>query len=281
MMMEKKPAAADRPDAPGNQNREINPAVRRRTLKSFLWFGAASLVPVGVWRWVRAQPPEEGLPRPFRRVLDANAALTQALVGPARLVPTFPVSKAVRQPRVNGSIGLPDDNFDVSAWKLRVENATSPGRRPTVREFTLDDLKALPRTELVFEFKCIEGWSQIQHWGGAKFSDFAAKYGLGTRSGKGPDLNHPGDLMPYVGMRTPDGAYYVGLDMPSALHPQTLLCYELNGVPLPPPHGAPLRLVIPVKYGVKSLKRIGTLQFSDTRPPDYWAERGYDYSVGL
>ena len=82
-------------------------------------------------------------------------------------------------------------------------------------------------------------------------------------------------------MNTPDKEYYVGIDMPSALHPQTLLCYEMNDKPLPLNQGMPLRMIIPVKYGIKSLKRIGTLFFSDTRPPDYWFERGYDYYSGL
>ena len=84
---------------------------------------------------------------------------------------------------------------------------------------------------------------------------------------------------------TPDGfdfftPTYVGLDMASALHPQTLLCYEINGEPLSLEHGAPLRLVTPVKYGLKSIKRIGTMTFTDERPPDFWAERGYDYYLG-
>ena len=87
--------------------------------------------------------------------------------------------------------------------------------------------------------------------------------------------------MKYVGMATPDLEYYVGVDMPSALHPQTLLCYEMNGQPLSPEHGAPLRMIIPVKYGVKSLKRISTMYFDNKRPADYWFERGYDYYSGL
>ena len=82
-------------------------------------------------------------------------------------------------------------------------------------------------------------------------------------------------------MATPDGGYYVGLDMESMLHPQTLLCYERNGAPLSQEHGAPLRLVIPVKYGIKNLKRIGKIAFSDARPRDYWAENGYDYDSGF
>ncbi len=69
--------------------------------------------------------------------------------------------------------------------------------------------------------------------------------------------------------------------MPSAMHPQTLLAYEVNEKPLPLEHGQPLRLIIPVKYGTKNLKRIGSISFSNERPPDYWAEQGYDYYSGL
>ena len=116
------------------------------------------------------------------------------------------------------------------------------------------------------ELKCIEGWSAIVHWAGVRLSDFAATY-------------HPVATR-YVGLATPDGSYYVGLDTASALHPQTLLCYEINGAPLSLEHGAPLRLVTPVKYGLKSIKRIGTMTFTDERPPDFWAERGYDYYLG-
>jgi len=69
--------------------------------------------------------------------------------------------------------------------------------------------------------------------------------------------------------------------MESAMHPQTLLCYEMNGAPLTGAHGAPLRLTIPVKYGIKNIKRIGSIQFTDNRPEDYWANEGYDWYAGL
>ncbi len=68
--------------------------------------------------------------------------------------------------------------------------------------------------------------------------------------------------------------------MASALHPQTLLAYEMAGSALTLEHGAPLRLVTPVKYGIKSIKRIGTIRFTNDRPADYWAERGYDWYAG-
>ena len=106
-------------------------------------------------------------------------------------------------------------------------------------------------------------------WGGAKLSDFAAAHAASLKD------------KPWVGLETPDGDYYVGLDRASAMHPQTLLAYEMNGQPLTDGHGAPLRLLIPVKYGVKNLKRIGKITFTDVRPHDYWAENGYDYDSGF
>jgi len=65
------------------------------------------------------------------------------------------------------------------------------------------------------------------------------------------------------------------------LHPQTLLAYEVEGEPLDLEHGAPLRLAAPSKYGIKQLKRIGTLQFTNDQPTDYWGERGYDWYAQL
>jgi len=132
------------------------------------------------------------------------------------------------------------------------------------------DIQALPKVEMIMELKCIEGWSRVLKWGGVRFQDFVAKYAPGQK-----------DPNSYVGLETPDRDYYVGLDMAAAMHPQTLLCYEMNGQPLPDEHGAPLRLVIPLRYGIKNLKRIGKIAFSNARPPDYWAERGYDYYAGF
>ncbi len=248
--------------------------VRRRMIKSFGWFALAAAVPVGVYEWITNSPKLLGVKKPFRRVLDANEQVARTYFSNTHLVPTFPVEDAAKKARVNGYDGIktpiPAD------WKLQID---VPNGEPLM--LTIDDIKALPKHEIVYEFKCIEGWSQVQHWGGARLSDFLEKHKLGSKSGNGPTLNNTDDLYKYVGLETPDKGYYVGIDMESAMHPQTLLAYELNGQPINAPHGAPLRLIIPVKYGVKNLKRIGRIFFSDTRPRDFWAERGYDYYVGL
>ena len=249
-------------------------AVRRRMIQSFSWFALAAAIPVGVYEWITHSPGAQGIKRPLRKVLEANEQIAKTYFSNTHLVRTFPVDRAAKKARVNGYDGIkspiPDD------WKLQVDRATG---EPLM--LTIDDIKALPKHELVYEFKCIEGWSEVQHWGGAQLSDFLAKYKLGTRSGNSPDPANTADLFKHVGMETPDKGYYVGIDMESALHPQTLLAYELNGQPITAPHGAPLRLIIPVKYGVKNLKRIGRIFFADERPRDFWAERGYDYYVGL
>ena len=120
------------------------------------------------------------------------------------------------------------------------------------------------------------------HFTGVRFLDFMTALSLGTRSGRPADpAGNPQDLYPYVYLATPDEGYYVGLDMASVLHPQTLLCDAMNGEKLSPDHGAPLRLYLAVKYAFKSLKRIGLIRFQDERPRDFWVERGYDWYAGL
>ena len=170
-------------------------------------------------------------------------------------------AKIIRHNSDIGSAGkLPPEN-----WKLQVKKSNGE-----TLQITLNELMALPKTEITYDFKCVEGWDQIQHWAGVKFSDFIAHYKLDAEA-----------KLQYVGLETPDKQYYVGIDMPSAMHPQTLLAYQMNDVLLSGNHGQPLRLIIPVKYGIKNLKRIGTMTFSNTRPRDYWAEQGYDYYSGL
>jgi DMSO/TMAO reductase YedYZ molybdopterin-dependent catalytic subunit len=216
------------------------------------------------------------VPWPFRRALEANEELSRDLFSSTRLAPTFSKSQ-ISALRANGDIGLGED-FDPAEWSLQVEGLASG----ETAQLSLRDIKALPRVEHTTELKCIEGWSIIVNWAGVRLADFIAKYPPATRSGEPLDMrNKPQDLPGYVSMMTPDGGYYVGLDMASALHPQTLLCYEMNGKPLTLQHGAPLRLAIPVKYGIKNIKRIGTIAFSNRRPADYWAEQGYDWYAGL
>jgi len=147
---------------------------------------------------------------------------------------------------------------------------------------TMEDVRKLPHVETVTEFKCIEGWSEIVYWGGVRLRDFLAAFpALKARDSQSASSDLVSDSPKYVGLDTPDGQYYVGIERDVAIHPQTLLAYELNGLPLTADHGAPLRLVTPLKYGIKQLKQIGRITYADVRPHDYWHEQGYDYYAGL
>ncbi|MBO0948530.1 molybdopterin-dependent oxidoreductase [Fibrella forsythiae] len=261
------------PHMPEREELTTDQQIRRRTIKSFAWFGLASLVPVGFWKYVSSQPKEGSIPAPLRAILNSNEQVANMYFSNQHLAPTFALDEAAKNVRINGREGLRSP-LDQATWQLQIQQ---PGRDNLT--LSLDDVKTLPKFDLIFDFKCVEGWSQVQHWGGARLADLITHYKLGTRTGQ--PATGEADYFNYLGMETPDKGYYVGLDIASAMHPQALLAYEMNGEPLADLHGAPLRLIIPVKYGVKNLKRIGTMTFADERPRDFWAERGYDYHVGL
>ncbi len=302
--------------SPPMSDEEARKQMGKYSRRSFLiGGGAAALGGLGFW-WLR-QPEQAGLwDSIFTRTFRTNEELSKLYYSPANLAPEFPKER-IGQLRVNGGEGM-SDGFDPATWRLQVlgvhgqqdypqykddisyETAASTAgateaekkeldakrakdaaargeltppkdKGPTSEKIpglllTLDDIKALPRTEMITELKCIEGWSTITHWAGARFSDLAA--------------NFKPAMMTYVSLVTPDGGYYVGMDMQSMLHPQTLLCYEMNFAPLAIEHGAPLRLVTPMKYGIKNIKRIGRIEFTNERPKDFWAESGYDWYSG-
>jgi DMSO/TMAO reductase YedYZ molybdopterin-dependent catalytic subunit len=248
----------------------IDQKINRRNFISFATFFGLGGAAFGGWRWLYKSPAEPagitaGAHLPLRRALNKTELFFRRVAfNENHLVKTYPIERAAKVVRHNSDIGsegrLPPDN-----WKLQVHKKSGE-----LLEVTLDELRALPKTEIIYDFKCVEGWDQISHWGGVRFIDFMNHFKLSDEA-----------KLDYVGMETPDKKYYVGIDMPSAIHPQTLLAYEVNNQLLPGKHGQPLRLIIPVKYGIKNLKRIGSITFSNTRPRDYWAEQGYDYYSGL
>lgn len=241
---------------------EVRAAMKRLSRRSFAWGAVAAVAGWIGFDKLRSMAEVDGIGGGFRAALGTNEKLFRGFYSPTRRIEEHPLNSPVGE-RVNGTYGLGDD-FAPEDWKLSLDDGKG---QPVL--ISLDEIKALPRYEMVTELRCIEGWSILVHWTGARFADFAQKYASNQVS------------RPYVAMETPDGEYYVGLDTESVMHPQTLLCYEMNGTPLTLPHGAPLRLAIPVKYGVKNIKRIGTIAFSDERPKDYWAEQGYDWYCGL
>ena len=110
---------------------------------------------------------------------SSTSDVARGLFRPSRLSPQFPRS-AARMPRVNGTIGL-DANLDPARWRLQVIGSAG---EHSPRSFTLDQIKAFPRVEMTTELRCIEGWSDVVHWAGARLADLASVTGLATRGGR-------------------------------------------------------------------------------------------------
>jgi len=156
-----------------------------------------------------------------------------------------------------------DPGVDFDRWTLTVTGAVQkPG------EYTLTQIQALPRFCQNTRHVCVEGWDVIGRFGGARLSDFLNTIGA--------DLTAR-----YVYVECADD-YYESLDMATALHPQTLLCYEMYDQPLTREHGAPLRLSIPTKVGYKQAKYLTDLKVTNILDrAGYWEDQGYSKFYGL
>ncbi len=239
--------------------------LKRLTRRGFLTGGVAAIAGISTYEWLTNAGKIGDVPWPQRSVLNFNGRVAKdLLLRDSHLAHNYRPDQ-IGNLKANGILGMDDDD-EIPTWKLRFD----PGAGSSIVDLHLTDIQSLPRQRMITKFCCIEGWNCIAQWTGVRFSDFLRKY-----------LPPGGSLTKYVFMSTPDEEYYVGLDMKSAMHPQTLLAWELNGEPLNADHGAPLRLVIPVKYGIKNIKRIGTIRLTDKQPADYWAENGYDWFAGL
>jgi DMSO/TMAO reductase YedYZ molybdopterin-dependent catalytic subunit len=240
---------------------------RRLILALCIGMGVAVLGLIS-FNYIQTSQRIDGAPRVLRSSFEWNEKIWKKISSNNNFSVKKPKPIKGSPPRVNGDIGLQDDLEDTLAnYKVEVVNGTSKLTLP------ITAIKATPKIGYSTDFRCIEGWSEELQYAGSRFSDFMHLYNLGKKS--------DGTYFKYVGLETPDKKYYVSIDMESMLHPQTLLAYEMNEEPLSEENGEPIRLIIPIKYGVKSLKRIGKIIFSDIRPHDYWTEKGYDWYSGF
>jgi DMSO/TMAO reductase YedYZ molybdopterin-dependent catalytic subunit len=148
-------------------------------------------------------------------------------------------------------------------WSLTVSGAVQkPG------DYKLKQIQALPRVRQNTRHICVEGWDVIGRFGGARLSDFLSMIGADTSAR-------------FISVTCADD-YYESLDMATALHPQTLLCYEMYDQPLTREHGAPLRLSVPTKIGYKQAKYLIDLKVTNVlQKVGYWEDQGYSSFYGL
>ncbi|MCD9186903.1 MAG: protein-methionine-sulfoxide reductase catalytic subunit MsrP [Pyrinomonadaceae bacterium] len=179
-----------------------------------------------------------------------------------------------------GEVARAAQDFVTRPWTVEVGGLVG---KPKV--FDIDDLLKFEQEERIYRFRCVEGWSMVIPWvgfplkkildaveptGNAKYVAFETFYG-GSRS-ENPNVKLP------EGRNSMQSSYSAGIDLPyveglrldEALHPLTILATGLYGKQMPNQNGAPVRLVVPWKYGFKSIKSIVKIMLTDKEPPTTW-----------
>lgn len=197
-----------------------------------------------------------------RLSMPINEGVEALLLSP-QPTPEFPMSAiAPKQLIINSFKGTP--TIDLTNFRLQL---TGEVIKPLT--LSLAELRSLPFTSMIIRHICVEGWAAIVQWGGVRLRDLLTLAQL-KASAK------------YVYFKSADG-YYESWDLASAVHPQTLLAYQLNGAPLPPENGAPLRLAAPIKLGYKQSKWVTEIVVTNQLLPQrgYWEDLGYEWFGGL
>jgi len=141
------------------------------------------------------------------------------------------------------------------------------GRIADKTPWSVEKLLALPRKTQRTRHVCVEGWSYVGQWSGFPLADFLRRIGADTRAR-------------YVGFECADG-YYEGIDMASALHPQTIMAVTAGDGILTPEFGFPLKIRIPTKLGFKNPKWVTAIYVTNTEPRGFWTDRGYNWFSGI
>jgi len=207
----------------------------------------------------------------LNKALRIDDDVAEALYSRNRRVPTY--TKSQITPLKNNYNGATPDPGYISGWNLTLDGLASG------LSISLDIRNLTTRFsvhEQITRLVCVEGWSAVAWWVGVRFDDLLRAYPPMLQAKwacveSSVNLDASGNPDPY----------FMSLDLETARHPQTLLATHFNGQPLTVDHGAPLRLLVPVKLGLKNVKAITKITYSAEEPKDYWAERGYSHYDGI
>jgi DMSO/TMAO reductase YedYZ molybdopterin-dependent catalytic subunit len=191
-----------------------------------------------------------------------NDRVQAALFDPNKLAPTYAETDVTRP--------FPFNAYYEEALAPRIDGASYrlelAGRISDKRPWSLEDLQALPQVSQITRLVCVEGWSAVGKWGGVPLRAFLERVGA--------DLSAR-----YVGFRCAD-KYWTSIDMPTALHPQTLLALDFANFAGEAKYGYPLRVRIPTKLGFKNPKFVVEIFVANEYPGGYWENMGYNWFSG-
>ena len=148
-------------------------------------------------------------------------------------------------------------------WALEVSGLVAKPVR-----LSLEDLQRLPRVSNRVNHYCVEGWTAVETWTGVPFTALAS-------------LVQPSPDAQYVDFQSFDDDYHESWDLESAMHPQSVVAYGLDGKMLEPAHGAPARFYSPVKLGYKNTKYLTKIVFMPKANGGYWTDQGYEWYAGV
>ena len=192
-----------------------------------------------------------------------NDRVQAIIFGLNRLAPTYPES-AITKPFPFNAYYNEDEAPEVDGgdYKLKVG-----GLVQETKSWTLPELYALPQESQVTRHICVEGWSAIGKWSGARLSDFLHRIGADTKA-------------KYVNFICAEG-YSTSIDMPTAMHPQTQMTFKFADEILPRSYGFPMKIRMPTKLGFKNPKHVTEMYVTNTYPGGYWEDQGYNWFSGL
>jgi DMSO/TMAO reductase YedYZ molybdopterin-dependent catalytic subunit len=261
---------------------EMAPRVLRyRTRRDVLLFGvgaAAALAGAGLLlpqNTLRRMGIRRDMSSPgkwlLNQALRIDDDVADALYSPHRMVPTY--TKSQITPIKNNYNGATPDPSYISGWNLTLRGLASG---LTVSLDLRQLMNRFPMHEQITRLVCVEGWSAVAWWAGLRFDDLLRAYppmsqAQWARVESSVNLDASGNPDPY----------FVSIDLATARHPQTLLASHLGGQPLTVEHGAPLRLLAPMKLGLKNVKAVTRISYCAEEPTDYWAQSGYSSYDGI
>ena len=221
----------------------------------------------------------------LRHILDSAGALTRVAQRTSCRQLRLPANIArPKDFKANGSTDVDDDDYRSLAangfadWKLKVDGLVA---QPL--ELSLAELRTMPSRTQITRHDCVEGWSCIGKWTGVPLKALLDKAELKPSARYlvfycADDLGETGDN---------DGKYYESIGLIDAFHPQRILAYEMDGAPLPIPHGAPLRLRVERQLGYKMAKYVMRIEAVDGIAGirggrgGFWEDRGYEWYAGI
>jgi len=216
----------------------------------------------------------EGLTQRVQRLVIDRKALAPEYT-PADISPDFRANGSTR-PETPDYLALEEGGF--AGYRLVIDGLVE---RPL--SLSLAQLRALPGRTQITRHDCVEGWSSIGKWRGAKLGPLLDQAGLKANA-RYLVFHCADELEPTL---DGSGMYYESIDLIDAYHPQTILAYDMNDRPLPVPHGAPLRLRVERQLGYKHAKYVMRIEaveeFSQIGrgKGGFWEDRGYEWYAGI